>query len=68
MNLPVNYMAPGDLAQVHAHAIFLSSLGGAAERLQASLPPGRGSICLEAAELPSAFRNAFSASVLRDGV
>jgi len=52
--------------KVHAHAIFLSSLGGAAERLQASLPPGRGSICLDAADLPKAFRNAFSSSVLRD--
>jgi len=52
--------------KVHAHAVFLSSLGGAAERLQAALPPGRGSICLDASKLPAAFRAAFSASVLRD--
>ena len=53
-------------SQVHAHAIFLSSLGGAAERLKAALPAGRSSICLDSSEVPEAFKAAFKSSVLRD--
>ena len=52
--------------KVHAHAIFLSSLGGEAERLRAALPPGAASVCLEASELPRAIRSAFTAGVLRE--
>ena len=52
--------------KVHAHAIFLSSLGGAAERLKAALPAGRSSICLDSSEVPEAFKAAFKASILRD--
>ena len=52
--------------KVHAHAVFLSSLGGEAERLRAALPAGRASVCLEASELPAAFRAAFAAGVLRE--
>ena len=52
--------------KVHAHAIFLSSMGGAAERLKAALPPGRSSVCLDAADLPAAFKHAFASAVLRE--
>jgi hypothetical protein len=52
--------------KVQAHACFLASLGGAAERLKAALPAGKASVCLDAADLPAAFRAAFAAGVLRD--
>ena len=51
---------------VHAHTIFLGDVGGSAERLRAVLPEGSSSICLDPAELPAAFKQAFAASVLRD--
>ncbi len=51
---------------VHAHAIFLSSVGGEAERLRAALPAGRASICLDAKEVPKAFKTSFQESVLRE--
>ena len=51
---------------VHAHAIFLSSVGGEAERLRAALPAGRASICLDAKEVPKAFKTSFQESVLHD--
>ena len=52
--------------QVNAHACFLASLGGAAERLKAAMPPGKASVCLDASELPKAFRALLTAGVLRD--
>ena len=52
--------------KVNAHACFLASLGGAAERLKDALPPGKASVCLDASELPNAFRSMLTASALRD--
>ena len=52
--------------KVHAHACFLASLGGAAERLKEALPAGRASVCLDASELPQAFRAMLTASALKD--
>jgi hypothetical protein len=49
---------------VHAHAIFLSSLGGEAEALRAEMPSGRASVCLDAADVPAAVQRAFAAAVL----
>ena len=64
---------PDDLAKeltrnpkVNAHACFLASLGGAAERLKDALPPGKASVCLDAADLPAAFRSLLTAGVLGD--
>jgi len=51
--------------RVHAHAIFISSMGGAAERLKEAMPPGRCSICLNAKDVPAAFQTAFKASILK---
>mmetsp|Transcript_23455 Transcript_23455/g.68808 ORF Transcript_23455/g.68808 Transcript_23455/m.68808 type:complete len:115 (+) Transcript_23455:3-347(+) len=72
-NLERYGIRPADLAQVltatptvHAHTIFLGDVGGSAERLRAVLPEGSSSICLDPAELPAAFKQAFAASVLRD--
>ena len=72
-NLERYGIRPSDLAReltanpkVHAHAIFLSSMGGAAERLKDALPPGRSSVCLDAADLPAAFRSLLTAGVLND--
>lgn len=72
-NLERYGIQPSELARVltseprvHAHAVFLSSLGGAAERLKAALPAGRSSICLDSSEVPKAIHAAFKASVLRD--
>ena len=52
--------------KVNAHACFLASLGGAAERLKDALPAGKASVCLDASELPNAFRSMLTASALRD--
>ena len=72
-NLERYGIRPADLSRaltadpkVHAHAIFLSSMGGAAERLKQALPPGRSSVCLDAADLPAAFKHAFASAVLRE--
>mgnify|MGYP006155336489 FL=1 len=37
-------------------AIFIASLGDEAEQLQKALPPGRGFVCLDTAEVPALFR------------
>ena len=70
-NLERYGIRPGDLAKeltadpkVNAHACFLASLGGAAERLKDALPPGKASVCLDSAELPAAFRSLLTAGVL----
>jgi len=52
--------------KVNAHACFLASLGGAAERLTNALPPGKASVCLDASELPTAFRALLASSALKD--
>ena len=52
--------------KVHAHACFLASLGGAAERLRDALPEGKASVCLDASELPQAFRSMLAASALKE--
>ena len=72
-NLERYGIRPSDLAdeltanpKVNAHACFLASLGGAAERLKAALPPGKASVCLDASELPQAFRALLTAGVLGD--
>ena len=72
-NLERYGIRPSDLAKeltanpkVNAHACFLASLGGAAERLKQALPPGKASVCLDAADLPQAFRSMLTAGVLGD--
>ncbi len=52
--------------KVNAHACFLASLGGAAERLTEALPAGKASVCLDASELPKAFRWLLVGSALRE--
>ena len=49
--------------RVHAHAIFLASLGDEAAQIQTHLPPGKGRVCLDTAELPTVFKRIFSSSV-----
>ena len=72
-NLERYGIRPSDLAKeltahpkVNAHACFLASLGGAAERLKEALPPGKASVCLDAADLPTAFRSLLTAGVRGD--
>ena len=46
--------------RVKAFAIFLASIGDEAERIQNSLPTGRGYVCLDTGRLPGLFKNLFS--------
>jgi len=51
--------------QVKAFAIFIASLwDGQADRLAAMLPPGRGFVCLNPADLPALFQRLLTAHVL----
>ena len=72
-NLERYGIRPSDFAEaltshpkVNAHACFLASLGGAAERLTEALPAGKASVCLDASELPKAFRRLLVGSALRE--
>eukprot|EP00730_Choanoeca_flexa_P006748 TRINITY_DN12217_c0_g1_i5.p2 TRINITY_DN12217_c0_g1~~TRINITY_DN12217_c0_g1_i5.p2 ORF type:complete len:180 (+),score=37.58 TRINITY_DN12217_c0_g1_i5:3306-3845(+) len=48
---------------VRAYAIMIGTLGDQAEALQAELPPGRGFVCMETAQLPRIFNQIFSSIV-----
>ena len=42
---------------------FLASIGDEAERIQNSLPTGRGYVCLDTGRLPALFKNLFSQQI-----
>ena len=46
--------------KVKAFAIFIASLSDEATRLSAAMPPGRGFVCMDTAQLPALFRSIFT--------
>lgn len=51
-------------SDVRAHAIFIASLGDQAQTLTRELPPGRGFVCMDLAQIPHILHQIFSASIL----
>ncbi|KAL7746699.1 hypothetical protein RI367_007978 [Sorochytrium milnesiophthora] len=56
-------LSSGDGDGVHASMIFIGTLGEEAQRLQTSLPPGRGFVVKEGKDVPNVMRQLFAASI-----
>ncbi|XP_059052100.1 von Willebrand factor A domain-containing protein 8 [Achroia grisella] len=53
-------------SRVHAHVIFIGSLGNEAATMLRDLPAGRGHVCMDVASLPHIMQQIFASSLLQD--